>query len=114
MENTKVWVEMYLEKWMSAKAIADKVEADEGTISSWLRKHGLKIHQGDHRTMRKPPKISADLVKLLVKGPEEVLRLIDERVWGIAASAGGLEQLTTFCRFIELPLESVQKLRLSN
>ncbi|MGA2665718.1 MAG: hypothetical protein ABSF83_12335 [Nitrososphaerales archaeon] len=34
-----------------------------------------------------------------------MLKYLDERVWGISASADGLEQLRKFCDFVNLPLE---------
>jgi hypothetical protein len=104
MENTKDWVRMF-EDEMPARAIADAVDADETTVSYWLKKHGKEMHRGLHRKPRPPPKISAQLAKLLMNGPEEVLKLIDERVWGVSASESGLKQLTKFCDLVKLDLK---------
>jgi hypothetical protein len=103
-ENTKVWVEMFEEKRMSAQAIAAAVGADESTVGSWLKKHGVLLHQGYRREERKPPKISQDLAKLLGSGTKDVLKFLDERVWGVSASATGLKQLIKFCDFLKVPL----------
>ncbi|MGD0638836.1 MAG: hypothetical protein ABSA72_12435 [Nitrososphaerales archaeon] len=61
MENTKPWVEMFIEKRMSAVAIAKEVGADPSTVSIWLKRHGLELYGGLHRVLREPPKISAEL-----------------------------------------------------
>jgi hypothetical protein len=105
LENTKVWVEMFEDKEMPARAIAKEVGADEVTVSYWLKKHGKEIHRGLRRKPREPPKISAELAKLLMNGPEEALKLIDERVWVISASESGLKQLTKFCDLVKLDLK---------
>jgi hypothetical protein len=104
-ENTTEWARMFLDQQMSAQAIAKEVMADEGTVRRWLKKHSVPTHQGMRRKKREPPRISAELEKLLKKGPSEVLKLLDERVWGVGASASGLRQLTKFCDFVKLPLE---------
>ncbi len=104
MENTKPWVEMFEKRRMSAQAIAKEVGADPTTVSTWLKKQGAKIHQGLHRKERQPPKVSPELAKLLANGPEEALKFLDERVWGIGASPGELEQLRKFCEFLKVPL----------
>jgi hypothetical protein len=41
---------------------------------------------------------------LLCNGHEEVLKFLEDRVWGISASASGLKQLIKFCNFVRLPL----------
>ena len=105
IENTEPWAEMFVVKRMSAVAIAKEVGADPTTVTTWLKKHGLHVRQGMHRKLREPPKISADLAKLLGDGAEEVLRFIDEHVWGISATPDGLEQLTNYCKLVALPLE---------
>jgi len=43
IENTKPWVEMFAVKRMSAVAIAKEVGADPGTVTSWLRRHGVEV-----------------------------------------------------------------------
>ena|ERR1700722_6360677 len=103
-ENTKVWVEMYLMRRMSIEAIADEIGVDESTISRWLNIHGAEVYRGKRRKIREPLNISSDLADLLKKGPEEVLKLLDQRVWGIGASRSGLKQLNKFCDFVRLPL----------
>ena len=57
-----------------------------------------------HRVDREPPKISAELAELLSKDPEEVIRFLDECIWGIFASQDGMAQLTSYCKFVKLPL----------
>ena len=106
MENTKPWVEMFAVKRMSAVAIANakEVDADPSTVTTWLRRHGVEVYAGLHRVDREPPKVSAELAALLAKGPEEVMKFLDERVWGIFASPDGTEQLTNYCKFLKLPL----------
>ena len=103
-ENTKVWAEMFRNR-MSCVAIAKEVGADPQTVSTHLKEHGIAFPQGHHRVERQPPKISPELAKLLETGPEAVLRLLDENVWGIAATHDGLEQLEKYCNFLSLPLE---------
>jgi len=104
LENTKDWVEMFEDKEMPARAIAKEIGADEATVSYWLKKHGKEMHQGLHRKDREPPKISAELAKLLTNGPDDVLKLLNERVWGISASESGRKQLNKFCDFVKLDL----------
>jgi hypothetical protein len=41
-------------------------------------------------------------VELLSKGPDYVLKFLDERVWGLTATESGTNQLTKFCNFLEL------------
>jgi hypothetical protein len=105
MENTQTWVDLYQKERMPAVEIAAKVGADPGTVSSWLKKHGVELYGGLHRVEREPPKVSAELGQLLNEGPDEVLKFLDEKVWGIGASPAGLEQLTKFCKFLTLPLD---------
>jgi hypothetical protein len=102
-ENTKVWAEMY-RQGMSCVAIASEVDADPGTVSVHLKEHGIVFPQGHHRVDRKPPKLTPELAKLLVEGPEAVLKVLDERIWGISASSAGIKQLTKFCDFVRMPL----------
>ncbi len=89
---------------MPADDIGRKVGADPITVSTWLKKHGVDVHKGLHRKMREPPKLSPELKALLGSGPDSVLKFLDERVWGIAASQAGMKQLTKFCRFLGMPL----------
>jgi len=106
IENTKEWVEMFTLKRMSAVAIGETVGADPSTVTTWLRKHGVRVYAGLHRIDREPPRISQKLNQLLGGGPEETMKFLDERVWGIFASQDGFEQLSTFCKFLKLPLET--------
>ncbi|MGA2200091.1 MAG: hypothetical protein ABSG45_09160, partial [Nitrososphaerales archaeon] len=106
MENTKGWAELFRRERMPAVRIAAKAGADPSTVSTWLKRHGVELYGGLHRVVREPPKISAELAQLLGKGPDEVLRFLDERVWGIVASPRGLEQLGKYCNFLKLPLET--------
>jgi hypothetical protein len=106
MENTKPWVEMFREKRMPATQIAAEVGADPRSVSTWLKRHGVEIYAGLHRAERDPPKVSPELLRLLGEGPEEVLKLLDGRVWGVHASPSGLVQLTKFCRLVQLPLDT--------
>jgi len=103
-ENTIDWVDLFV-KGMPIEDIAVEVEADPATVSKWLKIHGCEIHAGMRRKKREAPNISPELDGLLRKGPEEVLKLLDERVWGVGASAAGLKQLGKFCDFVKLPLE---------
>jgi hypothetical protein len=105
IENTKAWVEMFEKKRMSVEAIAKEEDADESTVSRWLKIHGSEVHQGMRREERDPPNISVELADMLRKGPHEVLKLLDEHVWGVGASESGLKQLSKFCDFVKLPLE---------
>ncbi|MDA4121687.1 MAG: hypothetical protein OK456_00735 [Thaumarchaeota archaeon] len=104
LENTKDWVEMFLEDHLPIEDIADKVVTDPATVSAWIKKHGVEVHQGMRRKERDPPQISQELAALLAKGPDEVLKYLDQRVWGISASEAGLKQLKKFCDFLALPL----------
>ncbi len=102
-ENTKVWVEMFEEKRMSAVAIGAAVGADPSTVSTWLKRHGSQIHQGLHRRDRQPLKISSELAQVLAKGTEEARKVLDERVWGIFVTVDGLGQLSKYCNLLTMP-----------
>ncbi|MDA4134553.1 MAG: hypothetical protein OK441_03175 [Thaumarchaeota archaeon] len=105
IENTKPWVEMFVVKRMSAVAIGREVGADPSTVTTWLRRHGVEVYQGLHRIDRDPIRISSELKQLLKKGPEEVVKFLNEKVWGVAATPVGLEQVRKYCAFANLPFE---------
>ena len=95
------WVRMF-EGGDSALAIAGKVGADPGTVSSWLKKHGVIVYQGLHRVERRPPSIPSDLAELLARGPLEASKFVTDRVWGINVTEEGINQLTKFCNLLNL------------
>jgi hypothetical protein len=103
-ENTKEWVEMFLLKRMPIEDIASEVEVDAIVVSKWVKLHGAEVHRGLRRKDRDPPNIPVKLADLLSKGSEEVLKFLDERVWGVGTSESGLKQLNKFCDFVRLPL----------
>jgi len=71
-------------------------------VAKWLRRLGAEVYQGRHRVKQRPLKIPNELVELLSKGHDNVLKFLDERVWGLTATESGTEQLRRFCKFIEL------------
>jgi hypothetical protein len=49
----------------------------------------------------------SELAELLSHGPNDVLKFIDERVWGLTATESGAEQLRRFCKFIDLHKQGI-------
>jgi len=82
--------------------IAKEEGVDSGTVSSWLKKLGLDIKQGQHFVGQPSLNLSPELVDLLSRGPTEVRKLVTGRIWGVQPSANGIQQLEKFCGFIEL------------
>jgi hypothetical protein len=76
-------------------------------VSQWLHRLGVEVYQGRHRVEQLPLKIPNELVELLSKGPDHVLKFLDERVWGLTATTSGTEQLTKFRKFLELHKQGV-------
>jgi len=103
MDNTKVWVQMFVEQRMSAVAIAKAVGADPDTVSTYLKKHGIALYPGLHRVEREPPKVSVEAPQQPA-GTDGPLRFLDERIWGADVSAHGMEQLSKYIEFLRLPL----------
>ncbi len=104
-EDAKRWEEKFVRERKSITQIAADDEVDPKIVSVWLHKLGVDVYAGLHRIDREPPKLTVELSQLLAKGPDEVLKFIDRRVWGVSASPDGLKQLTKFCQFLKLPLE---------
>jgi hypothetical protein len=104
-EDGKRWAKMYLEKRMPIEAIASFDEVDPDTVSKRLHRLNVDVYAGKHRIDREPAKLSVELAQLLNRGPDEVLRFLDQRVWGVRASPAGMKQLTKFCQFLNVPLK---------
>ena len=91
------------QSWRSPR----QTKVDPKLVSQWLHKLGVEVYRGKHRVEQLPLRIPAELVELLSKGPNHVLKFLDERVWGITATVSGTSQLGKFCRFIELHKEGI-------
>src|SRR6266849_1367790 len=100
-EDGKRWKESF-ENRKSILEIAAADEVDPKLVSQWLHRLGVELYQGRHRVQQLPLKIPNELVELISQGPDCVLKFLDERVWGLAATESGTEQLTKFCKFLEL------------
>src|SRR2546425_10959965 len=82
-EDAKRWEEKFVRGRKPISQIAANDEVDPNIVSMWLHRRGVDVYAGLHRVDREPPKLSIELVQLLNKGPDEVLRFLDQRVWGI-------------------------------
>jgi len=100
-EDGKRWKESF-ESGKSILEIAAADQVDPKIVSQWLHKLGVEVYQGKHRVEQLPLKIPTELMELLSIGPDCVLKFLDERVWGLTATESGTEQLTKFCKFLDL------------
>ena len=100
-EDGRRWKESF-EKGKSILEIAAADQVDPKLVSQRLHRLGVEVYQGRHKVEQLPLRIPDDLVELLINGHDYVLKFLDERVWGLAATESGTEQLTKFCKFLEL------------
>ena len=105
-EDGERWKESF-ESGKSILEIARVDQVDPKLVSQWLHRLGVEVYQGRHRVEQLPLNIPTELVELLSKGPEHVLKFLDERVWGLTATESGTEQLKKFCKFLELHSKGV-------
>src|SRR6266404_417422 len=100
-EDGMRWKESF-EGGKSILEIGAADEVDPKLVSQWLHRLGVEVYQGRHRVEQLPLKIPPELVELLSKGPDYVMKFLNERVWGLTATESGKEQLKKFCNFLEL------------
>ena len=101
IDDAKRWRELYWQR-ISILKIAKEEGVDPQTVSSWLKKLGLEIGSGQHFVEQPPLKLGTELVALLERGPVEVWKLVQSRIWGVQLSEVGNSQLQKFCKFIQL------------
>ena len=99
--DAKRWKEAF-ESGKSILEIAAADEVDQKIVSQRLHRQGVEVYQGRHRVEQLPLKLSVELVELLRKGPDHVLKFLDERVWELGTTKTGTGQLGKFCEFVEL------------
>jgi hypothetical protein len=106
MDDAGRWADKF-SNGASVLSIAKGEGVDPGTVSSWLKKLGLEIKQGQHRVRQLPLKYSNQITELVDGGANHVLEFVSNRVWGITASEKGTRQLLNFCEFARLHHEGV-------
>jgi hypothetical protein len=87
--------------------IAKQENVDPDTVSQQLHKLGLTITPGHHMVEQLPLKYSSQFIELVNQGPDRVLDFVNNRVWGIAATDKGRQQLQSFCEFVRLHQQGV-------
>ena len=105
-EDVRRWAELF-RSGITLVHIAKRENVDPGTVSQQLHRLGLEITPGHHMVEQLPLKYSPQFIELIDKGPDAVLELIKNRVWGIQASATGEKQLRNFCEFVRLHHQGV-------
>ena len=105
-EDTKRWKGAF-ESGKSILEVAAADQVDPKLVSQRLHRLGVNVYQGRHRVKQLPLKISPELVELLSKGHDHVLKFLDERVWGLTPTEHGAEQLRRFCEFLELHKQGI-------
>jgi hypothetical protein len=111
-EDGKRWKQSF-ENGKSILEIAAADQVDPKLVSQWLHRLGVEVYQGRHRVEQLPLKIPTELVELLSKGPDYVLKFLDERVWELTATESGTNQLTKFCNFLELHKQGIGVLEIA-
>ncbi|MDV3276972.1 MAG: helix-turn-helix domain-containing protein [Nitrososphaerales archaeon] len=101
LEEARNWADAF-DAGDSILKIAARERVDPGTVSNWLHKLGVELRQGQHKVAQPPLKYPNELVELASSGPNNVLRLVRERAWGVDPTERGQHQLTKFCKFIRL------------
>jgi hypothetical protein len=99
MDDARRWADKY-RNHISVVQIALQEGIDPGTVSAWIKKVGIKIRAGQHFVEQPPLRYSEELLSKVSEGPEPVISMLKERIWGIQVSQPGQEQLVKFCRFI--------------
>jgi transposase-like protein len=105
-EDVRRWAELFRDG-KSIVRIAAEEGVDPGTVSSRLHRLGLDIKRGQHHVEQLPLKYSPEFIDLTRQGPDRVLDFVRQRVWGIAATDRGREQLDSFCEFVHLHQQGV-------
>ncbi|MDA4127212.1 MAG: hypothetical protein OK452_08450, partial [Thaumarchaeota archaeon] len=113
MDDARRWADKY-RNGASILRIAEGEGVDPGTVSSWLKRLGLEIKQGQHRVAQVSLKIPTALVDVISRGPEEVIALAKEGVWGVQTTSTGIAQLEKFCKFVELHREGKGVKKIAN
>jgi transposase-like protein len=108
------WTEADGRRWVQAFQggkpiidIATEEEVDSKIVSKWLHELGVQVYQGLHHVQQPPLKYSERLLELVKLGPSPILKLLDQRVWGLRATTTGTEQLSKFCEFVQLHSQGV-------
>src|SRR5713226_3494141 len=104
MEDARRWMDKF-HNGASISKIANDEGVDPGTVSSWLKRIGLEIKQGQHRVAQPSLKIPTNVANLISLGPDKILALVKDRVWGLQTTANGIAQLEKFCKFVGLHKE---------
>jgi transposase-like protein len=106
VEDAQRWAELF-RQGKSIVEVARRDEVDPKIVSEWLHRLGVEIRQGQHRVEQLPLKYSKEFIDLVKQGPEHVLELVNNRVWGITATGNGLQRLRSFCEFVQLHQQGV-------
>ena len=101
IEDAKRWLEKYNRR-NSILTIAREERVDPSTVSSWLKKLGLKVRQGQHFVPQPTLEINKDAVLLAEGGPERVTEIVRDRIWGINLTDEGLAQVDRYCQFVKM------------
>lgn len=101
IDDAKRWTGKY-RNGTSILRIAKEEGVDPGTASSWLKRLGLEIKQGQHRVRQLPLQYSEQILAMVGGGAAHVIELVNKRVWGIVASEIGTRQLGKFCDFVRM------------
>ena len=100
-EDVRRWAEQF-RGGATVLRIAEREKVAPSTVSKELRGQGFTFVPGHHMVEQLPLKYSSEFVQLIDRGPEAVLELLKERVWGIQASQWGEKKLRSFCDFVRL------------
>jgi len=104
LADAERWAEKYRNR-TSIQRIAREEGVDPGIVSSWVKKVGIEVKQGQHFVAQLPLGVPPDLTELLFRGPDEVVQLVVDKMWGIQITGVGAQQLQKFCRFLDLHRE---------
>lgn len=105
-KDAQRWARLY-QSGKPITRIAAEEDADQSTVSQWLHKLGLDIKQGSHKVKQPPLRYSKEFIGLINEGPEKVLQLVKERVWGVMATENGIKQLNDLYEFFQLHHQGV-------
>jgi hypothetical protein len=105
-EDVQRWVELF-QSGVTIVHIANQENVDPDTVSQQLHKLGMTITPGHHMVEQLPLKYSSQFIELVNQGPVRVLDFVNNRVWGIAVTDKGRQQLQSFCEFVRLHQQGV-------